>query len=444
MDSADFFEHFRISINSILLNKYIILFTVISVFQCDYAEETPVSDDSCRKSFFEEPKYGQHYELFSVKGRTPKVYFHQNRCIDSVCSTKSRYQTKQYLLRGDAVTAAQEEDGFVCSLYISSEGKSTAGWLEKSSLRASAESEKKSIQPVRWTEEWKSVRSDKKLRISLSRNAEALSFSGIDNSIQAVKETAAWHKIIPVPSKNTADLSIDLCSIQVIYLKNYLAVLADRACAETVSKFSGIYSIYGAFAKKNIPSVHEERKDPDFFRFYSRLLKAVKNKDNKSLISFFSDNIKCSLGEDEGRKACIAEFHLGGSEGRPSPGKDFWEELEVILESGGKNLDKKTFYFPSADYADRSNMNFIDYSLILGENIPVYKKRGKYILKRISNEFVKIIDSDKSEWSRIQTADGKEGFVNKNFLRVLDGSDKRLIIEKINGKWVVAAYIGGI
>ncbi|HNI26798.1 MAG TPA: SH3 domain-containing protein [Leptospiraceae bacterium] len=37
---------------------------------------------------------------------------------------------------------------------------------------------------------------------------------------------------------------------------------------------------------------------------------------------------------------------------------------------------------------------------------------------------MKIIDSDKSEWSRIQTADGKEGFVNKNFLRVLDGSDK--------------------
>ncbi|HNI97911.1 MAG TPA: hypothetical protein PL169_17710, partial [Leptospiraceae bacterium] len=51
-----------------------------------------------------------------------------------------------------------------------------------------------------------------------------------------------------------------------------------------------------------------------------------------------------------------------------------------------------SFYFPSADYANMDGINYMDYSLALGENLPVYKNKGKYIIKRISDEFVKIID----------------------------------------------------
>lgn len=68
------------------------------------------------------------------------------------------------------------------------------------------------------------------------------------------------------------------------------------------------------------------------------------------------------------------------------------------------------------------------------------------MIEKISYEFVKFLEYDKKipDWEKVQTYDNKTGYINVKYLQSFESGKKRLIFSKINGKWKITAFIGGI
>ncbi len=190
--------------------------------------------------------------------------------------------------------------------------------------------------------------------------------------------------------------------------------------------------------------IDEAAKDPSFFAFRARLMKAVLRRDTAYVINVLDPAIKNSFGDGGG----IAEFKRMW---RPEfPNSKVWDELLTVLALGGKFGEGHSFMAPYTYSAFPDKFDSFEYGVILDDNVRVRQAPSisSAVIGSLSFDIVKVSDwklvqspGNKQSWIAVDLADNRRGYVAREFIR--SPIDYRAIFNKTNGKWLMTAFIAG-
>jgi hypothetical protein len=189
--------------------------------------------------------------------------------------------------------------------------------------------------------------------------------------------------------------------------------------------------------------VDEATKDPSFFAFRARLLKALARKDANYLISILDPQIKTDFGGGGG----VADFKKAWHPERPN--SQVWSELVSVLALGG-SFDNGSFSAPYVYSKFPDEFDAYEYQAVIEDGVRVRREPNTTsgVIRTLSFEIVKVVveppkenSAAKGQWLAVELGDGQKGFIAKEYLR--SPIDYRAIFEKKNGKWLMTAFVAG-
>lgn len=197
-----------------------------------------------------------------------------------------------------------------------------------------------------------------------------------------------------------------------------------------------------AGAPRKILPVDEAERDPAFFLFRARLMEAVAAHDAKELAGFLSPKIMIGVGGESG----IADFM---KQWRPEEkNSKLWSELGRVLALGGKFSRDGGFSAPYfyAAWPESDDVDPFEWVAVVGDNVRVREKPHVQspVVGRVSFELVRVAeqqDGASDEWTKVNLADGKQGFIASRFVGSSIGY--RAVFQREDGKWRLSAFLAG-
>jgi hypothetical protein len=203
--------------------------------------------------------------------------------------------------------------------------------------------------------------------------------------------------------------------------------------------------------ERKVLPVDEGNTDASFSAFREKTLEAAKRRDVKYILSILDARIKNSFGGNDGINEFKTMWKIN------SPKSEFWDEFIKVLSNGG-TFDKesgaktKLFMAPYTFTGFPDDLDVYDYQAIFGNNVNLRSKpdMNAPVVARLSYDIVKIdfknsvpdkIKEGEHSWLKVETFDGKKGFVKAEFVR--GSTDFRALFEKKNGVWKMTAFIAG-
>lgn len=203
--------------------------------------------------------------------------------------------------------------------------------------------------------------------------------------------------------------------------------------------------------ERQVFPVDEGKRDASFSAFRERLIKAVKNKDKKFLLSVLDRNIKVSFGGDDGIEDFKKFWNLD------SPNSKLWDELLIVLTNGGTfykepGLTTRQFCAPYSFTTFPDDLDAFEYQMIFGNNVNLRAQPdlSSKVLTQLSYNVIKVDYEnsvpDKSReneysWLKVETLGGRKGFVSAEYVR--SPIDYRACFEKQKGMWKMTVFVAG-
>lgn len=174
--------------------------------------------------------------------------------------------------------------------------------------------------------------------------------------------------------------------------------------------------------------IDEATKDPSLVGYRNELLAAVRRRDADAVVAMVDPNIRTSFGGTGGAE----DFRrmLGES--------GMWEELEQVLTRGG-SFRGESFWAPYVYSAWPESHDAFEKLAIVGDDIPLRETSDPHsrVIATLSYDIVERTE----EASRIETADGKVGYVDPRAVRSPVGYRAGFL--KTNGQWRMNALLVG-
>lgn len=197
--------------------------------------------------------------------------------------------------------------------------------------------------------------------------------------------------------------------IQIICLLSFLFVICFRASAQ----------------ERQVFPVDEGKTDASFNNFREKLIKAVKNRDKKFLLSSLDANVQASFGGDIGIEDFKKYWKIDNA------GSKLWDELLIVLNGGGKFIKEgknRLFCAPYSFTNFPEDLDAFEYQVIFGKNVNLRARpdAAAEVIARLSHNVVKVDyensigdgrDEPTYSWFKIETLGGKRGFVNAKYVR---------------------------
>lgn len=201
--------------------------------------------------------------------------------------------------------------------------------------------------------------------------------------------------------------------------------------------------------ERQVFPVDEGKTDASFNNFREKLIKAVKDRDKKFLLSSLDTNIQASFGGDIGTEDFKKYWKIDNA------GSKLWDELLVVLTGGGKFIKEgksKLFCAPYSFANFPEDLDAFEYQIIFGENVNLRARpdAAAEVIAQLSYNVVEVdyensINDGREEptysWLKIKTLGGKKGFVSAKYVR--SPIDYRACFEKKKGKWKMTALVAG-
>lgn len=232
-------------------------------------------------------------------------------------------------------------------------------------------------------------------------------------------------------------------------VRNRDPLMSVRSVAVLATLGTVLLALPGFAQTPKLLPTDDSASDPSFKKVYDKLLKVVANRDAKALLKFLDPDIKLSFGGMGG----IAEFK---EMWRPAdPKSEVWEKFDTVLRLGVvRSGDGPNVYF-SAPYSFTrfpDEYDPFDYGVIVSENAQVRSQPDAQadVVFSLSYDIIKLIEwiSDKRRpdchacgWYRIETLDGRAGFVSGKDAR--SPIDYRVIFMFRDGRWRITAFVAG-
>lgn len=231
--------------------------------------------------------------------------------------------------------------------------------------------------------------------------------------------------------------------------RRFASLLIEESIKENAEREITYFEKGYAFMRKILFPFHSEKKDPEFHEIYKKLQKEIRNKNKDYLFSLYDENIKCNFDSGENKETCIKDFNQEESfHNKKSKNDSNWIILNELLKLGAGKVSENKFIFSFEPPIGEMNRDYYlnQFRWVSGENVNLRLYPDRDVIEKISYEFVKFLEYDKKipDWEKVQTYDNKTGYINVKYLQSFESGKKRLIFSKINGKWKITAFIGGI
>jgi Bacterial SH3 domain len=204
-------------------------------------------------------------------------------------------------------------------------------------------------------------------------------------------------------------------------------------------------SIVGATAAQAAPAKQYPPKDEclaidGYFDLRQNFEGIVKRRDTKAFLAMVSPAISWTFGGGEGKDAFAKEWKL--ETGKASP---IWAELDKIVRLGcfSQGTDNPTMPHLFGQDPGTGDAG-AGAALVTGPavNMRAQPTTAAASLRKVNWEVVKTLEVSKDElWSKVQTADGKTGFIRNDYLRSF--LDYRIGFERKDKGWMVSFFIAG-
>jgi hypothetical protein len=176
--------------------------------------------------------------------------------------------------------------------------------------------------------------------------------------------------------------------------------------------------------------VDEASKDPSFATFRDQLATAVHARDTKAVLALTDPAIRTSFGGDGGH-ASLKEEH--------------WRALDELLPLGG-TFREGMFWAPYVYSAWPESVDSFEYLAIVADDVPLRQSEdaGGPAIATLSRDIVKRAGqpgANPGPWTKVETADGKTGFVESKFVRSPVGYRAGFI--KTAAGWRMNALVAG-
>ncbi|HEX6097068.1 MAG TPA: SH3 domain-containing protein [Thermoanaerobaculia bacterium] len=175
----------------------------------------------------------------------------------------------------------------------------------------------------------------------------------------------------------------------------------------------------------------EAAKDPSFVTYRDQLLAAVRARDKKAVLALSDPSIRTSFGGDGG--AAELEHVLT---------EDLFQELEQILALGG-TFREGMFWAPYVYSAWPEPHDAFETLAVIAEDVPLRESAdaGAPAIATLSRDLVKRGQGAPGPWTKVETADGKTGFVESKLVR--SPVDYRAGFIKSDAGWRMNALVAG-
>ncbi len=190
---------------------------------------------------------------------------------------------------------------------------------------------------------------------------------------------------------------------------------------------------------KTIPPKDECLSIDGYFDLRQNFEGIVKRRDAKALTAMIAPTISWSFGGEEGKDAFLKSWKL--ETGKASP---IWAELDQIVRLGCFSQGPDNPTMPHFFGQDTGAASPGGAALVLGPavNLRAQPTTASASLRKINWEVVTTLEVSADElWTKVQTADGKTGYIRNDYLR--GDLDYRIGFERKDKGWVVSFFIAG-
>lgn len=203
-------------------------------------------------------------------------------------------------------------------------------------------------------------------------------------------------------------------------------------------------ALLGASAQERfLKPVDEGPKDASFVAFRKLATGAVARKDAKFIRSILAKDVIVNFGGTNGVRGFMGEWK------DLSPASGFWKEFGWVISHGGKfETEKgspKQFWAPYTYAFFPDDLDSGDYGTIAGERVRLRKAPSltAEVIDFLDYNLAKpYFDGNETEgWMQIVTLGGKRGFIAADFFH--SPLDYRAGFSKVNGKWLMTAFVSG-
>lgn len=212
---------------------------------------------------------------------------------------------------------------------------------------------------------------------------------------------------------------------------------------------SAVFSLNITAQERRLLPVDEAAKDASFKQFREKLTSAVEKRDAKYVLSIVDPKIKNGFGGEDGFANFKKQWKIN------SPKSELWDELLFALTNGGAfTLEgkNKLFVAPYVFSSFPADLDSFEYSAIVGTDVRLHAAPGissptvgalsySIVKANYQNSVKEKTNSEKYDWVKVETTDGKKGFVAARFVRSPIGY--RAGFEKIRGQWKMTFFLAG-
>lgn len=198
---------------------------------------------------------------------------------------------------------------------------------------------------------------------------------------------------------------------------------------------------------RQLHPVDEAVRDREFAQFRDDLLIATRSRDHRALLEAINPSIRTSFGADGG----IEQFKTMWKP--EDPKSKLWSELEHVLTLGGTFREPgnaASFCAPYPYSAWPEDLDAFEYLVVTRAGTPLKAslEPSSTDVTSLGYEFVRIAEKDpvrggnaESVWRRVETADGREGFVDASHVR--SPIDYRACFSRHPEGWRMDLFVAG-
>ncbi|MGZ8361045.1 MAG: hypothetical protein ACXWUX_11050 [Allosphingosinicella sp.] len=178
--------------------------------------------------------------------------------------------------------------------------------------------------------------------------------------------------------------------------------------------------------------------DASFVAFRDNLRGAIARRDRAALLAVVTDATIVDYGGGVGRADFVSAWRLDDPANSP-----VWRELEDALGLGCARDEDGSFWAPSIaiQLADQDDL----FSAMIARPGAVLRAEADAASAAVAGLEWDVLtlqsDDGSDDWLPVTLVDGRSGFVRREQVRAL--LDYRAVFERIDGRWVMSAFVAG-